>query len=1055
MTSAVELTVFAKHADGAAVSPLSKVISLDGSTVVSDGSSCVMSHGEARRLPIASADALAQVIAGLSSQEALSLGRLRDGLPARVEVITQRKLHGLNGQAATIARTKEFLEYRSASPGYVLVDFDRKGMPAAVESRLDAAGGPWAALCAICPGLARAERVSRASTSSGLFHAESGQRYHGSGGEHFYVAVADAADAERFLHALHARIWLAGFAWYDVGAAGQLLDRSLVDRMVGGPERLIFEGAPVVRAPLAQDPAARRPVVTAGDIVDTRRICPQLTAFERAQLAELQRADRERVAETAQTAQARFIARQASRLVDRHGVTLPMARRMVEAQIAGVLLPFIALPWDDPALADCTVADVLADPQRFVDETLADPLEGIPYGRTKAMVMQRPDGSLWIHSFAHGRTIYDLRYDAAALDRAIRATPKEEMVEVFLRLSSVASLTPDEVIRLRDLVCALAGVKVRPLDLRIKRGKEERERKQAAAARQKQAAERTDPRPRRPAPSVEDERLPVLTDLDAILCQVPDPEPPMRDVAGQPIEIQVRRPLGLHALTEAGGDDEEPEEKRLPPPELPLLTAHDDISLAHMIERYVEYAICTDTTERVVALPGLFVNHYRGYRASKLPVVAGIVTAPLVLHTGELLADVGLRRDLNLVFRIDPALLAVLPRRAEIKPRHVAAALRFLHDEWFVDVLTDFTGKMVLTTLGLTIIERVLLPERPGFIVTAGLPGGGKTTAIIMVVAAVTGLRPPAAAWSPSEEERRKALLSYFSQALAVLVWDNIPRGTAIFCPAIEKSLTSPSYQDRILGETAIRAVPSTTIQAFTGNNIAPVGDMTSRTLSCFIDVTRPDPENRPVKRIDPVGWTFAHRAKILRALYTILLGNPRFGDGPHAAAKTRFRTWWHLCGAPLEHAAGLLIKEQKDWFPGDLGPAHMAAKPLDFVELFRAHEDNDDESNALAGLLERLKALWPDSEFPDGFRADQIVEKMINYGPPIGIPEPELRSLFDALGQKPLHIVNAHIVGNRLRMVLNHPVVVEGSVLILRRRGKPGGRHAAAAYTIEQRKRP
>ena len=111
---AVELTVFRKHQSGPDSGPLSKMIRLDGDDIVSDGSACVMSHGEARRLPIASADALAQVIAGLSSQEALSLGRLRADLPAKVEVVTQRKL---NGQAATIARTKEFIEYRSGEPG--------------------------------------------------------------------------------------------------------------------------------------------------------------------------------------------------------------------------------------------------------------------------------------------------------------------------------------------------------------------------------------------------------------------------------------------------------------------------------------------------------------------------------------------------------------------------------------------------------------------------------------------------------------------------------------------------------------------------------------------------------------------------------------------------------------------------------------------------------------------------------------------------------------------------------------------------------------------------
>ena len=38
-----------------------------------------------------------------------------------------------------------------------------------------------------------------------------------------------------------------------VGAAGQLLERSIVDRMVGGPERLVFEGGPMLVPPLQQD----------------------------------------------------------------------------------------------------------------------------------------------------------------------------------------------------------------------------------------------------------------------------------------------------------------------------------------------------------------------------------------------------------------------------------------------------------------------------------------------------------------------------------------------------------------------------------------------------------------------------------------------------------------------------------------------------------------------------------------------------------------------------------------------------------------------------------
>ena len=85
--------------------------------------------------------------------------------------------------------------------------------------------------------------------------------------------------------------------------------------------------------------------------------------------------------------------------------------------------------------------------------------------------------------------------------------------------------------------------------------------------------------------------------------------------------------------------------------------------------------------------------------------------------------------------------------------------------------------------------------------------------------------KPPAAAWSPNPEERRKAILAYLAEGLAALVWDNIPLGTTISCPTIEKVLTAESYSDRILGQSTNLTVPCLTVMAFTGNNIGPKGD--------------------------------------------------------------------------------------------------------------------------------------------------------------------------------------------------------------------------------------
>jgi Ni2+-binding GTPase involved in maturation of urease and hydrogenase len=120
------------------------------------------------------------------------------------------------------------------------------------------------------------------------------------------------------------------------------------------------------------------------------------------------------------------------------------------------------------------------------------------------------------------------------------------------------------------------------------------------------------------------------------------------------------------------------------------------------------------------------------------------------------------------------------------------------------------------------------VPERPAFFVTAGQRGGGKTTLIIMIIAAVLGRRAAAAAWSDSVEERKKALFSYLRQGVAALVWDNIARGATISCPHIEAALTASEISDRVLGVSRVETVPASTIQIFTGNSIAPRGDMAS-----------------------------------------------------------------------------------------------------------------------------------------------------------------------------------------------------------------------------------
>ena len=377
--------------------PLTKQISLaaDG-RLLKDGSACTMCRGTAERVRVAGVAALGVLIEDLAECQALALGTLRAELPDKVKVVTKKMM--VNGAARPdiIARTGANIVHHG--PAFALLDFDTKAMPVSVKVELERRGGFWPSLLTVLPALAAVSRLIRSSTSAGLSRADTGAALPGSDGIHVYLTVQDGADSVRFLRALHDRCWLAGFGWMMVSSSGALLDRSIVDRMVGQPERLVFEGGPVLLPPLQQDKESRRPVAVEGTVLDTLAACPPLSIVERSRLDELKARERERLASEKAKARAAFVEQQTRKKVAARMSPRPPRQSIIQ-QCDGILRPDIELPFDDPALAGCTVGDVLADPERFEGETLADPLEGVEYGPCKARIMRRSDGTPWIHSF--------------------------------------------------------------------------------------------------------------------------------------------------------------------------------------------------------------------------------------------------------------------------------------------------------------------------------------------------------------------------------------------------------------------------------------------------------------------------------------------------------------------------------------------------------------------------------------------------------------------------------------------------------------------------------
>jgi hypothetical protein len=536
-----ELTIFAKSGG-----PLTKRITLlpDG-TLKSDGSACVMSFGQARRVAIESVADLGALIERMPSNEALALGPLDSRLPDPVEVTTKRKL---NGAPNVIARTGEALFYRRGTSAFALLDFDTKGMPDDVRAELRRHGSYFAALVSLLPDLKDTARLLRRSTSAGLYRADNGQRLPGSDGVHVYALVKDGSDIVRFLTVLHQRCWLNGLGWFMVGAGGQLLERSIVDRMVGAPERLVFEGAPVLDEPLRQDNESRRPFVSEGTALDTLTACPPLTIVEQSRLREIKVKAASRLDNERAKVRAAFIAAQTKKLVEAKGISEREAGQIIKRQCEGVLRPDVVLPFDDEELAGCTVADVLAAPDRFVGETLADPLEGPEYGICKAQIMRRADGSLWINSFAHGRTTYELKLDRAAVEAAMGRVEGEAVARVFFDLLFRADLDELDIETLRLLAAKKSGLGRRELSARLKEARAKHFAEQKQAARERRLKERKDPRPRIAVPSADQDWLPPIAIVNDVLGTSRASKPPTRNIDGTMTRARKLSLPNMHAL---------------------------------------------------------------------------------------------------------------------------------------------------------------------------------------------------------------------------------------------------------------------------------------------------------------------------------------------------------------------------------------------------------------------------------------------------------------------------------------------------------------------------
>ena len=254
-------------------------------------------------------------------------------------------------------------------------------------------------------------------------------------------------------------------------------------------------------------------------------------------------------------------------------------------------------------------------------------------------------------------------------------------------------------------------------------------------------------------------------------------------------------------------------------------------------------------------------------RSRRLKKLNALITAPTLKPDGSLLDRQGYDAATGL-YLDTPFSQFPIPEF----PTHESAQ-RALDILWHPFKDFPFCGSIdrgVHLAAVVTAAVRPALPTAPAFAYDAPIQGSGKTLLArcvgVLAQGSDIGVWPHTA--GRDDEEVRKRLFAILLTGTRAIVWDNVVG--AFDSPAMAACITSPIYQDRVLGKSTSKHVPNRMMILLTGNNIELQGEMPRRVLVSRIDPATETPFAREFD-LDPFSHCRDHRQQMIAAALTLI----------------------------------------------------------------------------------------------------------------------------------------------------------------------------------------
>lgn len=368
------------------------------------------------------------------------------------------------------------------------------------------------------------------------------------------------------------------------------------------------------------------------------------------------------------------------------------------------------------------------------------------------------------------------------------------------------------------------------------------------------------------------------------------------------------------------------------PPAVPQIEPIDKVAMLQRVERVaVLYETRNDGTRQPIAVPDRVVEILVSKKSHAAPIINGLVTHPIVLRDGAILASDGLHAASGL-YLFGANVPGVRPYRQDEAARALGRLRASFLDGFEFASALDADLAMAGLFTG---VQRRLLDGAPGLAALASMQSSGKTTLARRIHLILTGRDMPVSTFPMGDEaEASKRLLSALLRSPAMIVFDNVQDGFTFASGSLAAAMTSSSIEQRMLGVSRDATAPTTVLFVMTGNNLTLGNDEVSRWLVTRLAPTNARPHERTFRYADVVGHALSIRPQVLCDVAGIVAG--LIVSGAQVAASGRFPAWDRLVRQPL-----------------------MWSGAADVAQVFRINAEQSEPVRAHRALLWALSQLF------------------------------------------------------------------------------------------------